>query len=148
MNTPQTRWTSEAGMTLSEILVAVAILGIAVATIVGGLAQASSSSDRHRKAATADTALKSFAEHIKQKVAVGAYVQCPTTTTSSYASLSGWTAPTGYTVSVDSVKYWNGSSFDAACPTAVPPSTERDQGAQLLKLVAASSDGRASELRS
>ena len=135
----------EDGMSLAEVLVAVAILGVAVAVIVGGLAQATSSADRQRKHATADTALKSFAEHIKLRLTTGAYVQCPATTVSSYQSLPGWTAPTGYTVTVESVKYWNGSAFADACPAAVAPSTERDQGAQLLKLSAVSSDSRAKE---
>ena len=106
----------EDGMSLAEVLVAVAILGVAVAVIVGGLAQATSSSDRQRKHATADTALKSFAEHIKLRLTAGAYVECPATTVSSYQSLPGWTAPAGYAVTVESVKYWNGSTFADACP--------------------------------
>src|SRR5205823_4118350 len=117
-----------------------------VAAIVNGMAAASNTSDRHRKQATADTVLKSFAESIKQKVSVGAYVQCPSVPStytppstgapavSTYFSpLAGWTAPTGYTAGVTSVKAWNGSDFSTTCPGT-------DGGAQLLSLSAWSND--------
>jgi prepilin-type N-terminal cleavage/methylation domain-containing protein len=143
----KTRTQSEAGMTLVEVLVALAILGIAVITIVGGLGTASNASDRHRKQATADTVVKGYAEAIKQKDEVGAYVGCTTATPtplSSYAPTSlhsGWTVPSGYTASATAIKYWNPTAvaFQSSCPSG------NDQGAQLLTLSAQSADGRDTE---
>lgn len=148
MNVPSRSHRAESGMTLVEILVALSILGIAVVSIVSSMASASKASDEHRKQATADTVVKSFAESIKQKVSVGAYLLCPSVP-SSYSSpasgapavssyfrpLPGWAAPTGYSAGVSAVKSWNGTSFSTTCPGT-------DGGAQLLSLSAWSSDLR------
>jgi prepilin-type N-terminal cleavage/methylation domain-containing protein len=138
---------SEVGMTLVEILVAVAILGIAVAGIVSGIGATSLTSDRHRKQATADTVVKSYAEAIKQKVDVGAYVSCTTavpTPLASYApsNLNGFSAPSGYSAVATKIQYWDTSSgsFQSSCPAG------DDKGAQLLTLSARSDDGRATEV--
>lgn len=138
-------------MTLVEVLVALTILGIAVISIVGSLGNASKASDQHRKQATADTVIKSFAEAIKQKVSIGAYVLCPSVpstytapsagapaVSTYFRPIAGWTAPTGYSVGVTSVKFWNGTSFSTTCPGT-------DGGAQLLSLSAWSSDLRDTE---
>jgi prepilin-type N-terminal cleavage/methylation domain-containing protein len=148
MTTVTTTDRSEAGMTLVEILVAVAILGIAVVGIVSGLGTASLASDRHRKQATADTVVKSYAEAINQKVGAIGYVSCTTAGTqiplASYAPSnlnSGFSAPTGYSASVTSIRYWNttAGAFQPTCPGP-------DNGAQLLTLSSQSSDGRDTEI--
>jgi prepilin-type N-terminal cleavage/methylation domain-containing protein len=133
---------SEAGMTLAEVLVAVAILGIAVIAIVNGIGTVSMSSDRHRKQATADTVLKSYAENVKEKAKLGAYVSCgssPAPSTASYASLPGTPTVAGYSSSVTSLQFLNSAGgFQASCPSP-------DQGAQLLTLSVQSTDGRDTE---
>ena len=147
MTTATTTDRSEVGMTLVEILVAVAILGIAVAGIVSGIGASSLTSDRHRKQATADTVVKSYAEAIKQQMDVGGYVSCTTavpTPLASYApaNLNGFSAPSGYSASATNIQYWNTSlgAFQLGCPAG------NDNGAQLLTLSAKSGDLRATEV--
>jgi type II secretory pathway pseudopilin PulG len=146
-------------MTLAEVLVTVAILGIAISAIVAGLGTASMSSDRHRKQATADGVVRSYAEVIKQRsslayqacAAATTYIPAPVTTPPTPAPFitSGpggvWSPPTGYSVTVSPVEFWhadtspapgNQPGFTSACP---------DEGAQRLALSASSSDGRDTE---
>lgn len=140
---------SEAGMTLTEILVAITIMALAVPTIIAGLGTASMASDRHRKQATADTVLKSYGESIKDAIRRNAapftYVDCATTATYTNANLAtasgGWTPPAGYSVSITQVQYSTPSGFTMSpCNAAAPwVNTQR------LSLTAASSDGRGTE---
>lgn len=127
---------SEDGTTLAEILVTVALLGLAVAAIVAALGSLSLSSDRHRKQVNADTVVRSYAEAIKQRSAMGLYAPCAATT---YTTPT-WSAPTGYTASIlttgtDAPQYWHSSGgFSPTCGS--------DEGAQKLTLRATSNDGR------
>src|SRR5689334_12360936 len=92
---------SDAGVTLIELLVTVAILGIAFGTILTGVSGMYDTNDRDRKLAYAETWVRRYAEDVD----AATYVPCATA--SSYQSgLSA--APTGYTVTL-AVKYWNGS---------------------------------------
>lgn len=119
---------AEDGATLVEILVAVVIMGVAFAAIIGGVTTSIMASDMHRKEATAETVLRSYAEAVK----AAAYVTCA----ASYSP--AFTPPAGYTASVTKVEYWNGSNdFDATCTL--------DRGLQRLTLAADASDGKASE---
>jgi len=61
------RLRGQAGETLAELLVAVAILGIAVVAIVGGLTNAILASSVHRNNATADTVARNAAEALKDR---------------------------------------------------------------------------------
>ena len=56
----------QAGLTLIEVLVTVAILGIAFVTVVGGMAVSIAGSDLHRKQATSQTVLRNLAEFVKR----------------------------------------------------------------------------------
>jgi prepilin-type N-terminal cleavage/methylation domain-containing protein len=131
---------SEAGMTLAEVLVAVAILGIAIASIVAGLGSASMASDRHRKQVNGDAVVRSYAEVIEQRVHSSStnYVSPPTI--SSYPPGS-WTPATGYTVGITSVQ----CLYQSDLATFVDCTTATNDVAQLLKLSASSSDGRDTE---
>lgn len=60
-----TRIGSEAGASLIEVLVAVTIMGVIFVAVLGGLTTAILASDMHRKQATAETLLRSFAETVK-----------------------------------------------------------------------------------
>jgi prepilin-type N-terminal cleavage/methylation domain-containing protein len=125
----------ESGLTLVECLVTVVIMGLAFVALLGGLGTSIFASDVHRKQATAETVLRSFAEHVKTE----AYVPCAGSSTYG-GSFS--TSATGYSPSVTAVAWWNATSgaFDAtACTTATDP------GLQRLTLQVRSSDERATE---
>lgn len=122
------------GETLLEVLIAVVIIGVAIVAIIGGLVTSVLMSDIHRKQATAGATVRDYAETIEKYVA-GSYVACQSA--ANYTSAVGFTSPPGYTRSVTSVSYWNGSGWVSACGT--------DVGLQQLTVQVASSDGRASE---
>jgi Tfp pilus assembly protein PilV len=85
----------EAGETLAEVLVAVVILAIAITVLVGGLLEGAMSSDRHRKAATADTIVRSYAESLQAAVSQS---NPPSSWCSSAQSFTYPATPAGYTV--------------------------------------------------
>src|SRR5204862_2610228 len=103
-HTPPSR--GEAGETLVELLVAIAILGVAIVVIVGGLGNAILASNVHRNYATAGTVARNAAETLKDR-------RLPWNASGSYA-VSG---SNGVSVSV-TAKCWNGNSpaTFAACP--------------------------------
>lgn len=127
----------EKGESLLELLIAVAIMGIAVVAIMAGLVTSVLISDVHRKQATAGTAVRDYAEAMQSAVAGGSYGDCGTT--SWYQSHAGFTAPTGYnaTVVAGSMRFWTGSTWTTSCST--------DSGLQQLTVQVASTDGRATE---
>ena len=132
----------EDGVSLVEVLVALAILGIAVTSIVAGLTTASIASDVHRKQVNADTVVRSYAEVVKEQVHLGGfgkYAKCAKAATDYTVDPATWQPPTGYTTSFDLIQYWHASGFSGACTTAT------DEGAQLLSLSATSVDGRDTE---
>ena len=124
----------ESGLTLIECLVTVVIMGLAFVALLGGLGTSIFASDIHRKQATAETVLRTFAEHVKTET----YVPCATT--ASYGTT--FASESGYTASVTAVEWWNATSgaFDAtACTTATDPGLHR------VTLRVKSSDDRATE---
>ena len=128
------------GETLIELMIAVAIMGIVVVAIVGGIATSIMMSDIHRKQATAGAYVRNYAE------AVVAYVAVPgnfNATTSPIAlqtavAAAGFAAPTGFTPAVVLVQCWNdtGQVF-GGCAAG--------NTVQQVTLTVASSDTRASE---
>lgn len=132
---------SEAGTTLVELLVTVAIMGIAVVSIVAAMGTSILGTDHHRKQAQAQTVLLSAIDAVKSQ-STNAYQSCATAAT--YAPAAGVTLPAGWTasvISISSVTYWNGSAF-AAAPCA--PDTKL----QLVRVQVATPDGRATEFAS
>lgn len=127
----------ERGDTLVEILVAVAILGIAFVGILAGLATAISLSGRQRGQASADIVLVSAADSVKSQT----YVSCPTASAASYSATSGVTLPTGWSASnltITAFKSWNGTAWSATCPAS-------DKNVQLVTITAAAPDGKTTE---
>jgi type II secretory pathway pseudopilin PulG len=110
----------ERGETLAEILVTIAILGVAITALIAGLADGILASAVHRQHATADTALRSAVETLKDRNlawnAAGSY------------SVS---APSGFGVTVNA-SCWNGDAPPtfAACPNG-------DRGLQRLTVTVA-----------
>jgi prepilin-type N-terminal cleavage/methylation domain-containing protein len=104
------------GETLVELVVAIAILGIAAVAILAGLEMSVRTSDQHRRHAESGTHVRSFAEAIQQSVDTNAgYKTCGNV--GSYASLTFPGLPAGYTPAVVSVKKWNGSAWVACAGT-------------------------------
>ena len=120
------------GETLLELLVALAIMSVAVVAVVGGLYTSVLMSDIHRKQATAGMAVRDYGETITQVVNGGGYpaTACAALTTS-------FTAPAGYTATVLSERYWDGSAWRSSCGP--------DTGLRQLTIQVASADARAAE---
>jgi hypothetical protein len=114
------------------------ILGIAVVALVGGIGTSVVMSDIHRKQATAEAVIHTYAEAIEGSVAAPttAYVTCPTLTT--YGSPPGFTVPTGYTATVTAIAYRQATgTFASSCSSNI--------GIQRLTLSVRSGDAKATE---
>lgn len=98
----------DAGFSLVESLVAIALLGLSIVTILGAIGTAASTSGLQARQADADAALRSGAEFVKSV----SYIACPDV--ASYDVSSATTAP-GMSVAA-TVQFWNGSNFQANCP--------------------------------
>lgn len=109
----------ESGSSLIEVLIAVAIMGVAFVVVVGGIGTAIIGTDVQTKQAEGDAALRTEAETL----ASVAYEPCATP--SSYA--------VGPAVAVTGISYWVPGSpgtpdkFVTACPPT-------DNGLQLIEL--------------
>ena len=123
------RGDSERGESLLELLVGVTILAVAVAALGTGIAVSTKVSGIHRSQSTAGAYVRGYADAVQER-ASAAYVGCAT----GYAT-PGFAVPAGFTASIVSVRYWNGSDFTASCGT--------DQGLQLVTVRVA--DNRTSE---
>ncbi|MBI4729748.1 MAG: type II secretion system protein [Acidobacteria bacterium] len=118
----------ERGTTLVEVLVAVAIMGVAFTSILGGIATSIMASDMQRKEATAETVLRSYSEAVR----LTAYSSCA----AAYSAV--YSPPSGFETRVLSIEYWeSGTTFQPTCAA--------DTGLQRLTLEARSTDGKASE---
>jgi Tfp pilus assembly protein PilV len=127
MRAPWTLRHDDRGESLVELITAVAIMGIAVVAIVGGIATSILMTDIHRKQATAGALARSFAEQVE-----GNYQ----TSASAYAAL--FPAQDGYTGSVTSLECWSPSTQQfaaASCPSDL----------QRVTVTVKSTDDRASE---
>jgi prepilin-type N-terminal cleavage/methylation domain-containing protein len=124
------RGSPDGGFTLVELLLAVAILGLGVLTVVGGMMTSILVSDLGRRSADGQGALRAYAE----AVANDTYSSCATT----YPA-AGFSAPTGFTTSL-TVSYWvpSSTSFATTCPAT-------DAGLQRIRLTLTATDGRGTE---
>src|SRR3954465_6657275 len=101
------------GETLLEILVALSIMGIAVAVIIGGIAASIRFTDIHRKQAAAGAYVRDFAENVEKSVAriPGGYVVCNEAAAVSAYRGSFTLSDPKYQAAVTNVEYWDGSGW-------------------------------------
>ena len=103
------------GLSLVELVVSIALLGIGVVAILGAYASLIVSGDRARKHGDVSTVLAAAGASVVDP-ARNPYVPCASTT--AYDTTAGVVLPTGLTpqlVTVTSVLFWNGDSFQATC---------------------------------
>lgn len=131
----------DAGFSLVEILITIAIVGITFSAILGGLYSSITVSALQRKEATADTVARSAAEVVKDSEH-NPYNNCAG---SGAYSLTGLSVPSGFSVSITDVAYWDGQPpaggavvFQSNCPSP-------DKGIQRITIAATSADGQATE---
>ena len=116
------------GDTLVEIVVTVGILGIVVASLLGGLIVSLGTSTVHRSLANLDTVVRSFAEQAERQIELGpnaGFQDCATVSGTSYvpanpppaATTISYTPPTGYNVAFTRIQYWDSvtQQFDSVC---------------------------------
>lgn len=130
---------NDRGDTLIEIIVAVAILGLAAVAILGGLTLSVKVSDSHRKQANSSGFARDYAEAIEHYVGKAAnnYQKCATANVYSPSTV-GFTVPAGYTATQSAALTWStGQSQWLACTT--------DPGVQRVTLTVASNDARATD---
>lgn len=111
----------DAGFSLVECVVAIAIIGISAAAIIGAIGTAARTSSFHRGQADVEAGLRSKTEAIKAEP----YLPCPAIP--AYTGGAAATAPDRVTITVAAVEHWNGSAFQAAC-------TALDAGFQRITL--------------
>lgn len=106
----------EAGFTLIEVLVSVAILGLGFTVLLGTLGVAFSGSHSFRDQSDAKTVVISAAERVKGVSYVPCALAADYLTTarlvgSEYPSSWGTQAAAQSQISVTNVRYWNGTTF-------------------------------------
>lgn len=120
---------TEAGSTLMEVVVAVLVLGTSFVAFVGGMGTSILSSDIHRDQAVAETAIRRYAEAVKQ-------VPCPGVCPPVYTAAGvGFTAPTGFTAADPTVECFDADNNPTICPSL---------GVQRVTVSVASDDGQVS----
>jgi prepilin-type N-terminal cleavage/methylation domain-containing protein len=134
----------DAGFSLVEILITIAIVGITFSAILGGLFSSITVSALQRKEATADAVARSAAEVVKDSEH-NRYNNCAGP--SAY-SLTGLSVPSGFSVTITDVAYWTWDGNPVSSGYAVgfqPSCPSSDHGIQRITIAATSSDGQATE---
>jgi type II secretory pathway pseudopilin PulG len=131
----------ESGETLVELLIAVSIMGIAMAAIVGGVFTAVKVSDQNRAQAATVTVLRGYAETLK--AADGPYEYVPCASTSTYPAFAPPPPDQAFTATVTDVRYLSDATALTPSWSSTCPGT--DQGAQLLSLRVTAPGGAAVE---
>lgn len=102
----------EQGETLVELMVAIAIIGIAAVAILSGLLLSVKASTVHRNQATGGAYVRSFAEAIQNHVDANGYTACGSAA-GVYQGVSVPDLPSGYTKAVANLQSWTGSAWGA-----------------------------------
>ncbi len=113
---------SESGDTMVEVLLAILILGLTSVALLLAFGTAITGSAEHRTQTTADTVLRTATEEATTQI------QQAATTLSGFCNAAGavnLTLPSGYSWSISSVQYWNGSSFVSGVSNCTSGSSQR-----------------------
>lgn len=102
----------ERGETLVELIIAVAILGIAAVAILSGLLLSVKVSTVNSNQASGGAYVRSFAEAIQNHVDANGYAPCGAAA-SNYQSVAVPDLPGTYAKAVTAVQSWNGTSWGA-----------------------------------
>ena len=143
---------TDAGFSLIEILISIAIMGIAMVAVLGALATQVKGAGLHRDESNAGSVVASAAEQVQAVT----YAAC-TASTSPLASYqtaarqaalpSDWQTKglnAASAISVTGITYWNGSSFSTSC-VVDPTDTAGLLQIQLVSLRAAGPGAGAAE---
>ena len=130
------------GLSLIEALIAVALLGIIGVAVISAVMTAVRSDGQHRSRSTAAVAARNYADALD----AAPYADCAST--AQYGPGVLGLDQTNSTITVDSVRYWNGSALPtvaepsaAAWAAAFPPSCTTDRGLQRITYTARSAAG-------
>lgn len=105
----------ENGDTLIEVLISLLIVSLCVVAFLTAFTTSISASAEHRTIVSMGTVLRSVPEAAISQIQQQAnplFTSCATPTTYNNVSLG---APSGYSASITSVEYWNGTSFSSTC---------------------------------
>ena len=147
MTPPRRLAISDDGLSLVEVIMAVAILGIAFVAIIGGMWTAVVTSDTHRKQALATTYLINAAEYLKSEDNL-LYTECASAATFD-AALDGvpvTSVPTDWVSGMAAtVEYWNGTAFGADASYCLADDTDFFDLQQVTITATSPVDARATE---
>jgi type II secretory pathway pseudopilin PulG len=133
----------DGGLTLVELVVAIALLGMGVVAILSAYATLIVTGDRARKHGDVGTVIAAASAAV---VDPGRNPYEPCASSGSYDPTRGITLPSGLTadhVTVTAVRYWDGTSFQATCYDDSVGSFSR---LQEIAVRVESADGRVSEV--
>lgn len=130
---------ADRGETLVELVVTIAVMGLAVVAIVGAIANSIMLSALHRKQTEAGVYVRAIAERVESHIGAPTtgYTNCATWA-NDYSSFYPVSPAPGYT-DTGTVQYWNPatSTFGSSCGT--------DYGVQRITLQVSTTDGRVTE---
>lgn len=110
----------ERGETLVELLVSLAILGVAAVAILAGVFTSVKTSEIHKNEATGGAYVRSFAEAVQNSIDDGGFKENCTTAKTAYANVPVKDLPSGYVKEVALVETWNLPASPAADPVWGP----------------------------
>jgi len=138
----------ERGETLIELIIAIAIMGIAFIGIIGAMSSGVVASATHRSQADARAVLIASVEKLKSSDTV--YVNCATPATASYVSAARSVAvptePATWTpaaIQITSITYWDGTTntFGSSCQDVSAPLNRL----QLIRMAVTSPENNTTE---
>ena len=137
----------DCGLTLIELVVTVAILGISFVALVAGIGAAVAGSTQQRRRAATDAVVRTAADHIRDfgPTPAQAYADCAL----DYDAAATAAVPAGYAATAKVVGYWDGEAatnhFTIAQPSSCLDTPAKDNGLQLIELQVTSPDGKVTE---